>query len=135
MIGVLDTTAFSAAMRHEPAIVSFLGDRPPGEFAVVPPVIAEIEFGLHRLDRASQRFRLLSVQKERLLSTIPLLDWSPAASVQFGAIKAGLEKAGRMIEDFDIAVAAIARAHGAEVITANLTHFTRIAGLPCRHWL
>lgn len=135
MISVLDTTAFSAAMRHEPAIVSFLGARPPGEFGVVPPVVAEIEYGLHRLDRTSRRYRLLAAQKERLLSTIPLLDWIPAASVQFGAIKAGLEEAGMMIEDFDIAVAAIACVHRAEVITANLTHFTRIEGLPCRHWL
>ncbi len=134
MISVLDTTALSAAMRHEPEIVSFLGDRPPGGFAVVPPVVAEIEYGLRRLDRASHRYRLLAAQKERLLSTIPLLDWIPAAAVQFGAIKAALEQAGMMIEDFDIAVAAVARAHGAEVITANLAHFTRIEGLPCRHW-
>lgn len=68
------------------------------------------------------------------MSTIPLLEWIPAASTQFGAIKARLEATGMMIEDFDIAVAAIARAHGTEVITANLTHFTRIEGLPCRHW-
>ena len=134
MISVLDTTAFSAAMRHEPEIVSFLADRPPGAFAVVPPVVAEIEYGLRRLERASRRFRLLATQKERLLSTIPLLDWIPAASVEFGVVKAGLDAAGMIIEDFDIAVAAIARVHGAEVITANLTHFTRIDGLSCRHW-
>ena len=135
MISVLDTTAFSAAMRHEPEIVSFLRHRPPGEFAVVPPVVAEIEYGLQRLDRGSHRYRLLTAQKERLLSAIPLLDWIPAASVQFGAIKAGLERVGTPIDDFDVAVAAIARAHGAEVITANLAHFARIEGLDCRHWL
>ncbi len=72
MISVLDTTAFCAAMRHEPEMVSFLGDRPPGAFAVVPPVVAEIEYGLHRLDRASHRYRLLATQMERLLSLIPL---------------------------------------------------------------
>ncbi len=120
MISVLDTTAFSAAMRHEPEIVSFLGGLPPGEFAVVSPVVAEIEFGLRRLDGTSHRYRLLAAQKERLLSAIPLLAWIPAASAQFGAINARLEAAGMMIEDFDIAVAAIARAHGAEVITATL---------------
>lgn len=134
MISVLDTTAFSAAMRLESEIVSFLSTRPPGEFAVVPPVVAEIEYGLQRLDSASRRHRLLSTRKERLLSMLPLLEWIPAASVQFGAIKAGLERAGTPIDDFDIAVAAIARAHRAEVITANLTHFARIAGLSCRHW-
>ena len=121
-------------MRLEPEIVSFLRARPPGEFAVVPPVVAEIEYGLQRLDSASRRYRLLSAQKGRLLSRIPLLEWLPAASVQFGAIKAGLERAGTPIDDFDIAVAAIARSHGAEVITANLAHYARIEGLACRHW-
>ena len=134
MISVLDTTALSAAMRLEPEIVSFLRARPHGEFAVVPPVVAEVEYGLQRLDSASRRQRLLRAQLERLLSTIPLLEWIPAASAQFGAIKAGLERAGTPIDDFDIAVAAIARSHGAEVITANLSHFARIAGLACRHW-
>ena len=134
MISVLDTTAFSAAMRLEPEIVLFLGARPPGEFGVVPPVVAELEYGLQRLDSASRRYRLLRAQLGRLLSAIPLLEWFPAASVQFGAIKAGLERAGTPIDDFDIAVAAIARAHGAEVITANLAHFARIEGLVCRHW-
>lgn len=134
MISVLDTTAFSAAMRLEPEIVLFLGARPPGEFAVVPPVVAELEYGLQRLDSASRRYRLLRAQLGRLLSAIPLLEWLPAASVQFGAIKAGLERVGTPIDDFDIAVAAIARAHGAEVITANLAHFARIEGLVCRHW-
>lgn len=134
MISVLDTTAFSAAMRLEPEIVAFLGARPPGEFAVVPPVVAELEYGLQRLDSASRRCRLLRDHLRRLLAVIPLLEWLPAASVQFGAIKAGLERAGTPIDDFDVAVAAIARAHGAEVITANLAHFARIEGLACRHW-
>ena len=30
--------------------------------------------------------------------------------------------------------AGIVSSHGAEVITANLTHFSRIEGLRCRHW-
>lgn len=121
-------------MRLEPEIVAFLGARPPGEFAVVPPVVAELEYGLQRLDSASRRYRLLREHLRRLLSVIPLLEWLPAASIQFGAIKAGLERAGTPIDDFDVAVAAIARAHGAEVITANLAHFARIEGLACRHW-
>lgn len=121
-------------MRLEPEIVAFLGARPPGEFAVVPPVVAELEYGLQRLDSASRRYRLLREHLRRLLSVIPLLEWLPAASIQFGAIKAGLERAGTPIDDFDVAVAAIARAHGAEVISANLAHFARIEGLACRHW-
>ena len=133
MTSILDTTAFSAAMRNDPGIVALLGSGPPGQFAVVPPVVAEIEYGIQRL-ADGRRKALLDTQKERLLSAIPVLDWEPEASHLFGTIKADLEGAGTPIDDFDIAVAAIASAHGAEVITANLVHFGRILDVPSRSW-
>ena len=64
-----------------------------------------------------------------------VLDWTPQASVHFGSIKAALERTGRLIDDFDIAVAVIALAHDAQVITANLPHLARIEGLRSRHWI
>ena len=131
---VLDTTAFSAAMRNEPAMVDFLKTRPPGELAVVPPVVAEIEYGIQRLEPGSRKRALLSEREAKLLSAIRVLEWTPQASVRFGGIKAALERAGQLIDDFDIAVAAIAIAHEAQVITANLPHFARVQGLRSRHW-
>jgi tRNA(fMet)-specific endonuclease VapC len=131
---VLDTTAFSAAMRHEPAMVDFLKARPPGELAVVLPVVAEIEYGIQRLEPGSRKRTLLSERHAKLLSAIRVLDWTPQASVRFGGIKAALERVGQPIDDFDIAVAAIALAHEAQVITANLPHFARVQGLRCRNW-
>jgi tRNA(fMet)-specific endonuclease VapC len=131
---VLDTTAFSAAMRNEPAMVEFLRARQPGEVAVVPPVMAEIEYGIRRLEPGSKKRTLLTARQTQLLSAIRLLDWTPEASVRFGAIKAGLERTGTLIDDFDIAVAAIAQAHNARVVTANLAHFRRVEGLASLHW-
>jgi predicted nucleic acid-binding protein len=131
---LLDTTAFSAAMRNEPSMAAFLKARQPGEIAVAPPVVAEIEYGIQRLEAGSRKRALLSDRQARLLSAIRVLDWTPQASVRFGGIKAGLGRAGQLIDDFDIAVAAIALAHDAQVITANLPHFTRIKGLRSRHW-
>jgi tRNA(fMet)-specific endonuclease VapC len=132
---ILDTTAFSAAMRNEPAMVDFLKARPPGELAVVPPVIAEIEYGIQRLEPGSRKRTLLSEREEQLLSAVRVLEWTPPASVRFGGIKAALEHTGQLIDDFDIAVAAIALAHEAQVITANLPHFARVQGLRSRHWI
>ncbi len=131
---ILDTTAFSAAMRNEPAMAEFLKARPPGDIAVVPPVVAEIEYGIQRLEPGSMKRTLLADRQAKLLSAIRVLDWTPQASVRFGGIKAALERSGRLIDDFDIAVSAIALAHDAQVITANLPHFGRVGGLRCRHW-
>lgn len=133
MISVLDTSAFSAAMRNEPEMVDFLRSLRPGQVAAVPPVVAEIEYGIQRLAQGKRR-NLLARRQERLLAAIRLLDWIPEASVRFGAIKSSLEQSGQIILDFDVAIASIAVAHGARLITANLAHFQRIEGLTCRHW-
>ncbi len=135
MIYVLDTTAFSAAMRNEPEIVSFLKKYNPGNIKIVPPVVAEIEYGIARIPSSTKKYLLLSAQKERLLKLIQVLPWIPESSKYFGNIKAELESTGLLIDDFDIAIAAIAMSHSSPVITANLSHFKRINGLSCQHWI
>lgn len=134
MIFVLDTTAFSAAMRNEPEMVEFLQKFNPGNIRVVPPVVAEIEYGIARIFASTKKYLLLSAQKERLLKVIKVLPWIPESSEYFGKIKAELENSGNLIDDFDIAIASIAMSHSVHVVTANLSHFKRIEGLSCQHW-
>ncbi len=134
MISVLDTTAFSAAMRYEETLMRYLRSRRPGDVATVEPVIAEVEYGIQRLPEGSRRRRLLADEKQRLLEAIRVLSWRPNASVLFGEMKAHLENAGTPVDDFEILIAAIAHSHGAEIITANLAHFLRIPGITARHW-
>ncbi len=131
---LLDTTAFSAVMRREDTIMSWLKTKKPGQVLTAPPVMAEIEYGLQRLDKASRRYQLLFVQKERLLAIFSVLDWIPLASKYFGKIKADLETRGMLIDDFDIAIGAIALSHECHVLTANLKHFQRIQGLAASSW-
>ena len=52
MIAVMDTTAFSAAMRGDPQAIQFLKARRPAEVATVPPVVAEIAYGIQRTEPA-----------------------------------------------------------------------------------
>ena len=115
MIAILDTTALSAAMRHDAGMTNFLRSRSPGDTATVPPVVAEIEYGIQRTDPSSSKRRC----------------WNRRG---IGSIKAGLERGGEMIDDVDVAIAAIAMSHVAGVLSAILVHFSRILGLSCRHW-
>jgi tRNA(fMet)-specific endonuclease VapC len=134
VIAVLDTTAFSAAMRREPDMLEFLRSRRPGDLATVPPVVAEIEYGIQRLEPGSRRRNLLEVERNRLLGAVTVLPWTDESSRRFGACKARLERDGVPVDDFDIAIGAIASSHDAELVTANLPHFSRFEGLACRHW-
>jgi tRNA(fMet)-specific endonuclease VapC len=113
---------------------AFLRARRPGSLATVPPVVAEIEYGIRRLVAGSRNRQLLEAERDRLFGVLPILPWTPESSVRFGEVKASLERSGTPIDDFDVATAAIAMSHSAEVLTANLPHFRRIAGLTSRHW-
>jgi predicted nucleic acid-binding protein len=131
---VLDTTAFSALMRGEHGMLDFLRARLPADVAVVPPVVAEIEYGIQRLEPGTGKRMLLEERRTALLAEIRVLGWTPEASERFGVLKASLEHQGTPVDDFDIAVAKTATAPGAGVVTASLPHFSRMEGLRCRHW-
>ncbi len=131
---VLDTTAFSAIMKKDPNILTLVQDHPPRHIVTVPPVVAEIQFGIKRLDPSSKKCLLLSSERDRLLSVIAVLPWLRESSDYFGKIKADLERRGKLIDDFDMAIAAIALSHDCGVVTANLRHFQRIKSLECINW-
>jgi tRNA(fMet)-specific endonuclease VapC len=132
---VLDTTAFSAAMRKDSALLSVMMGYRPNDIVTVPPVIAEIQYGISRLRNATKKVLLLKAERDRLLSVVTVLPWLSEASQKFGEIKANLERSGKMIDDFDIVIAAIAISHQCGVLTANLKHFERIRGLATLSWI
>ena len=132
---VLDTTAFSAAMKRDSGLMTLIEGYLPIEIVTVPPVVAEIHYGIKRLKNASKKVLLLKAERDRLLSIINLLPWQSEASKKYGEIKADLENRGIIIDDFDIAIAAIAMSHNCGVITANFKHFERIKDLETISWL
>jgi tRNA(fMet)-specific endonuclease VapC len=134
MISLLDTTAFSAAMRYDEEMLAYLRARRPGDIVTAPPAVAEIEYGIRRLPENSKRRTLLERERDRLLGTVRVLEWTPRASEWFGTIKAHLEHQGTMIDDLDVAIAAVAAAHDAVVVTANLVHFRRLPGVSSTRW-
>ena len=121
-------------MRYDPSFLAFLRQYSPADVVTAPPVIAEIEYGIRRLARNTRKRKLLEEQRDRILSILKILPWNAASAEHYGEIKAGLEKSGAIIDDFDIAIAAIATSHKHAVITANLAHFRLIENLESSHW-
>lgn len=130
---VLDTNAFSALMRGDPAAVEKLTALPRDQVSVPQPVIAEIAYGLERLG-ASKRKSRLAARYELLAREVPRAPWNDAVSGAFGRIKAHLERKGAPIEDFDAAIAAHAMAVDGVLVTANVKHMARVPGLRVEDW-
>ena len=131
---VVDTSAFSRLMQAEAAALGHAGEHRPGDLFLTPPVAAEIQFGIAGLRPGSRRSELLRAQYRRWRALAEWLPWTEVASDIFGEQKARLEGRGLRIEDMDIAVAAIAMAHGFGVATCNARHFERIDGLRVADW-
>jgi len=130
---ILDTNAVSALMKNDTRVVERLAETNPAEVAIPQPVLAELAFGIERLPHAKRR-AALQARFDLICSEIHRADWTDAASHAYGRIKATLERRGTRIEDFDAAIAAHALAAGATLVTANLDHMTRVAGLKMADW-
>ena len=131
---VLDTNAVSDIMQHDPKTWKRLEEIQPAEVILCSPVGAEIRYGLARLPEGSRRRQLLELEYRQIRDAANWVDWNEAAADRFGAIKATLERAGAIIEDFDIAIAAVALELRAGVATRNVRHFERIPGLEVEDW-
>jgi len=65
---------------------------------------------------------------------IVVLGFDPEAARIFGDIKADLRRAGTLIEDLDLIIAATALARDLTLVTNNTDHFGRIPGLNLENW-
>ena len=80
-----------------------------------------------RLQRLQRRFAAVLVEMSRA-------EWTDDVSRAFGEIKAALEARGQRIEDFDVAVAAHAKALDAVLVTDNVSQMARVQGLRVENW-
>jgi tRNA(fMet)-specific endonuclease VapC len=131
---VLDTNTVSAVMRSDPRVLARLKHTNRRDVVVPQPVLAEIAYGIARLPK-SKRTQLLEERFELIGDTFERIEWTDAVSDAFGGIKAGLERKGLRIEDFDVAIAAHALASRSTLVTSNVKHFTAVPQLVLEDWL
>lgn len=133
MTYVLDTNAVSALMRADARVLIRVQKVAKREILVPHPVFAELAYGVARLPKSKKK-DLLQRRFDLVQNELGRSEWTDAVSKAFGDIKAHLEKRGTRIEDFDVAVAAHARAHGAVLVTSNVAHMLRVPGLRIEDW-
>src|SRR5208283_4842486 len=95
-----------------------------------PKAISVVSYGelLHGAAK-SLRPEANAARVRRLAELLPLIDVSPAVMETFAAVKAGLERQGRALDDFDLVIAATAMSLNYRLVTNNERHFQHIAGL------
>lgn len=74
-------------------------------------------------------------QVEQFLAPLKMLPFDNGAAVHFAVIKERLARNGELIGPMDLLIAATTRAHGATLVTNNVSEFSRVPGLVVENWL
>ena len=127
MAVVVDTSVFIHAERHRAAIdMSRWRDR--GSQLLCAITVSELLMGVHRANTDARReARRLFV--ERILSSIPVLDFNANVARTHAEVNANLKQLGTPIGLHDLLIAATARFHGLPLLTCNVAEFSRVPGL------
>ena len=125
---LLDTNVVSEGLRPRPNMLvkAWIDAQHHSALYLCTPVIAELRFGLERLQegrrKADLRQAIDRIESEIFLDRILLFDLSAAR--EYSLLMAERQRRGRPVDLMDGLVAAIARSQGARLATRNISHFT-----------
>jgi predicted nucleic acid-binding protein len=124
---LLDTNIISEVYRPQPtaAVIGWIDSQPSASLYLCTPVIAELRFGMERLDAGPRKERIRTVidRLENDLYRDRILTFDLAAAAEYGRLVAKRRKSGSAINPMDALIAAIGLANGAEIATRNIKDF------------
>jgi predicted nucleic acid-binding protein len=124
---IVDTNVI---IRSEKGSFDFLGwcaSRKGDDFAVAAITVAELWHGAERAQAAQRVRRKRYLQA--VLAALPIIAYTDRTAYLHAQLWAKLQSAGRMIDYYDLLVAATALQLDFEVATFNTRHFESVPGL------
>lgn len=93
--------------------------------------LAELEFGICKSSNPTKNRLALTI----FLAGIKILPFDAAAAIEYGDIRAALERRGTPIGANDLLIAAHARSLRLTLVTNNIKEFERVDNLQVENWL
>lgn len=93
-------------------------------------VLAELYYGAYKSQRQEANLQLIA----RLRTQFSSLAFDGMAAVQYGRVRAELERQGKPIGPYDLQIAAVALAQDVTLVTHNTGEFGRVPGLHFEDW-
>ena len=127
---LLDTNTVSYVIKGTfPRVRARLAKLPIAQVAISVVTEAELRFGVARRPEAKQ----LRIAVEEFLLRVTVLPWDSRAAVEYGDLRAALERAGTPIGNLDLMIAAQALAAEAVLVTHDAA-LRRIKRLKSEDW-
>ena len=95
--------------------------------------VAELFYGLAKSSSPKKEQNKLALIK--FLSPLEVLPFDDKAAIEYGAIRAELEKSGNSIGANDLLIAAHAVSMGVTLVTNNTKEFERVCDLKLDNWV
>jgi tRNA(fMet)-specific endonuclease VapC len=127
---MLDTDTVSFALRGQGNVADEILKRVPSELCVSAVTVAELRFGAEK--RKSVKLHRLI---DTFLATIAVRPFDQECAEEFGRLANLLADRGEPIGEIDTYIAAHARAMKVTLVTNNVKHFARVAGLKVENWV
>ncbi|MDD3466236.1 MAG: type II toxin-antitoxin system VapC family toxin [Campylobacterales bacterium] len=102
-----------------------------GDLALSSITVSELYHGAYKSEYVEKNLLAL----EHFLRPFDIVDYDLKASVEYGKIRASLEKTGNVIGGLDMMIAAHARSLNATLVTNNTREFIRVKDLKVENWV
>ncbi len=103
------------------------------ELALCAPVMHELRYGWLRQPEGRRR-DAIGAHVQQVLSALPVLPYDEAAARVHAELRAQRETAGKPLPFVDGQIAAIAIAHGLQLVTRNFKDYQGLPGLRVVNW-
>ena len=129
---LLDTNHLSAYLDRQAALEQRIdeGLRGGDRFGICLPVLCEYRAGI----RISRRYRQNMARLQFALMRLRLWPADEQTAIEFAELFRELRSAGRMLSQFDLLIASLARQHKLVLLTAD-QGFQGVSGVRIESWL
>ena len=102
-----------------------------GELCISSITVSELMYGAYKSEYTEKNLKAI----ESFLLPFEIVEYDYSAAVEYGRIRATLEKKGSVIGNMDMQIAGHALALGMTVVTNNTKEFERVEGLTLDNWV
>ena len=132
MMYMLDTNICIYIIKQKPkSVIDKFKKMKNANICISSITYSELLYGAEKSSNIAKNLLALTM----FLSNIEILSYDESASVDYGIIRAKLEKQGKIIGPLDMLIAAHAKSLNITLVSNNLKEFERVDGLRIENWV
>lgn len=132
MMYMLDTNICIYIIKQKPkSVIDKFKKMNNANICISSITYSELLYGAEKSSNIAKNLLALTM----FLSNIEILSYDESASIDYGIIRAKLEKQGKIIGPLDMLIAAHAKSLNITLVSNNLKEFERVDGLRLENWM